>query len=127
MRGWWWDAGCHGAARLPRVQPDLHTAPTPCVPVPPAYPGHVAPPALPRRPCILIGSAFGAALSLVLLQVLPSALDLQPGVYAVVGATAMLGATFRSSISLVVIVVEGTRGIGAPGQLVGHVGRAARA
>lgn len=27
-------------------------------------------------------------------------------------ATAMLGATFRSSISLVVIVVEGTRGIG---------------
>ena len=39
---------------------------------------------------------------------LPAALDLQPGVYAVVGATAMLGATFRSSISLVVIVVEGT-------------------
>lgn len=34
------------------------------------------------------------------------------GVYAVVCATAMLGATFRSSISLVVIVVEGTRGIG---------------
>jgi chloride channel 7 len=62
-------------------------------------------------PCILIGSAFGALLSLLLLQVLPSALDLQPGVYAVVGATAMLGATFRSSISLVVIVVEGTRGI----------------
>ncbi len=72
-------------------------------------------PSLPRRPCILIGSAFGALLSLLLLQVLPSALDLQPGVYAVVGATAMLGATFRSSISLVVIVVEGTRGIGAPG------------
>lgn len=28
------------------------------------------------------------------------------------GATAMLGATFRSSISLVVIVVEGTNAIG---------------
>lgn len=70
------------------------------------------PAALLRRPCILIGSAFGTLLSLLLLQVLPSALDLQPGVYAVVGATAMLGATFRSSISLVVIVVEGTRGIG---------------
>lgn len=66
-----------------------------------------------RRPCILIGSAFGALLALLLREALPPALDLQPGVYALVGATAMLGAVFRSSISLVVIVVEGTRGIGA--------------
>ncbi|KAL4451977.1 hypothetical protein ABPG75_007639 [Micractinium tetrahymenae] len=62
-------------------------------------------------PCILIGSAFGALLALLLLEVAPAELDIQPGVYAVVCATAMVGATFRSSISLVVIVVEGTRGI----------------
>ena len=43
---------------------------------------------------------------------LPAGWDIQPGIYAVVCATAMLGATFRSAISLVVIVVEGTRGIG---------------
>ena len=36
---------------------------------------------------------------------------IQPGVYALVGATAMLGGVFRSSISLVVIVVEGTGAI----------------
>lgn len=66
-----------------------------------------------RRPCILIGSAFGALFALVLQGLLPPGLDCQPGVYAVVGATAMLGATFRSSISLVVIVVEGTNAIGA--------------
>ena len=39
-------------------------------------------------------------------------MEVQPGVYAIVGATAVLGAVFRSSISLVFIVVEGTRGIG---------------
>jgi CBS domain-containing protein len=35
----------------------------------------------------------------------------QPGLHALVGATAMLGGVFRSSISLVVIMVEGTGGI----------------
>ena len=44
-------------------------------------------------------------------QVLPPSWDIQPGLYALVSATAMLGGVFRSSISLVVIVVEGTRGI----------------
>ncbi|PSC71122.1 H(+) Cl(-) exchange transporter 7 [Micractinium conductrix] len=62
-------------------------------------------------PCILIGSAFGALQALLLIEVLPAGWDIQPGIYAVVCATAMLGATFRSAISLVVIVVEGTRGI----------------
>jgi hypothetical protein len=55
-------------------------------------------------------------LGLLGLQLLPPWLNVQPGVYALVGATAMLGAVFRSSISLVVIIVEGTRGIG------GHAG-----
>jgi CBS domain-containing protein len=41
---------------------------------------------------------------------LPSA-NVQPGLHALVGATAMLGGVFRSSISLVVIMVEGTGGI----------------
>lgn len=35
--------------------------------------------------------------------------DIQPGVYAMCAAAAMLGGVFRSSISLVVIVVEGTQ------------------
>ena len=36
---------------------------------------------------------------------------LRLGLYALIGATAMLGGVFRSSISLVVIMVEGTGGI----------------
>ena len=36
---------------------------------------------------------------------------IQPGLYALVGATALLGGIFRSAISLVVIMVEGTGGI----------------
>lgn len=45
---------------------------------------------LPFRPCILIGAAWGALLGLALLEVLPPSLDIQPGVFAAVGATAML-------------------------------------
>jgi hypothetical protein len=82
-----------------------------CLALPPA-----TLPACCRRPCILIGSAFGALLGLLLLEVVPPSMEIQPGVYAIVCATAMLGAVFRSSISLVVIVVEGTRGIGKPGR-----------
>ena len=35
--------------------------------------------------------------------------NIQPGLYAMCAAAAMLGGVFRSSISLVVIVVEGTQ------------------
>jgi chloride channel 7 len=60
----------------------------------------------------MVGSSFGVLLGLLLRQLLPAWWSIQPGVYAVVCATAMLGAVLRSSISLVAIMIEGTRGIG---------------
>lgn len=48
---------------------------------------------------------------LILMDHAPASWSIQPGLYAIVAATAVLGGVFRSSISLVVIVVEGTRGI----------------
>lgn len=62
-------------------------------------------------PSILVGGSFGAAVAMTLSQILPPSWDVQPGVYALVGATATLAAVFRSTISLVVIMVEATRGI----------------
>lgn len=61
-------------------------------------------------PSIISGGAFGALFGFFLRRVLPSAWDIQPGVYALLCATAVLGGVFRSTFSLVVIVVEGTRG-----------------
>lgn len=55
-----------------------------------------------------VGSSFGAAFGLLLMQWLPG-WSIQPGLYAMCAAAAMLGGVFRSSISLVVIVVEGTQ------------------
>lgn len=57
-----------------------------------------------------VGGSFGALFGFLLLQVLPRSWDIQPGVYALLCATAVLGGVFRSTFSLVVIVVEGTRG-----------------
>lgn len=57
-----------------------------------------------------VGGSFGALFGFALLQVLPPSWDVQPGVYALLCATAVLGGVFRSTFSLVVIVVEGTRG-----------------
>ena len=57
-----------------------------------------------------MGSSFGALCGLGLQAWLPPPWDIQPGVYSIICATAMLGGVFRSSISLVVIVVEGTKG-----------------
>lgn len=58
-----------------------------------------------------MGSSFGALLGLLLAMILPASWDIQPGVYALVGSAAALCAVFRSNISLVVILVEGTSGI----------------
>jgi len=62
-------------------------------------------------PTIMIGASLGAFFGLGLHSVIAPSWDIQPGVYAMVGAAAMLAAVFRSSVSLVVILVEGTRGI----------------
>ena len=62
-------------------------------------------------PSIIVGGSYGALSGMLLTAMLPPSWDVQPGVYAMVGATAMMAAVFRSSISLVVIIVEGTRGI----------------
>ena len=58
-----------------------------------------------------VGSTAGALFGIVLQQLLPQPWGIYPGVYALVGATSVLGGVFRASISLVVIMVEGTRGI----------------
>jgi H+/Cl- antiporter ClcA len=62
-------------------------------------------------PSIFLGACGGGALGLCFREALPESWDIQPGLYALIGATAMLGGVFRSSISLVVIMVEGTGGI----------------
>lgn len=62
-------------------------------------------------PSIMVGGTFGAMAGVVLTPVLPPSWDVQPGVYAMVGATATLSAVFRSNLSLVVIMVEGTGGL----------------
>lgn len=62
-------------------------------------------------PTIMIGGSLGAFFGLALHSLVSATWDIQPGVYAIVGAAAMLAAVFRSSVSLVVILVEGTRGI----------------
>ena len=65
-------------------------------------------------PSILIGGSSGALLGAVFHLFVFHPLGLvdrkkPPGIYALVGATACLGGVFRSSISLVVIVLEGTK------------------
>ena len=73
-----------------------------------------------------MGGSFGATCGLLLMKLLPT-WHIQPGIYAMCAATAMLGGVFRASISLVVIVVEGTQGrvagglcrVGMPGRVCG--------
>ena len=62
-------------------------------------------------PSVFLGACGGGAFGLVLRGFVPASWDVQPGVYALIGATATLAGVFRSSISLVVIMVEGTGGI----------------
>ncbi|BDA43411.1 H(+)/Cl(-) exchange transporter 7 [Coccomyxa sp. Obi] len=59
-------------------------------------------------PSIMVGASFGATCGLLLMKWLP-AWEIQPGIYAMCGAAAMLGGVFRASISLVVIFVEGSQ------------------
>ena len=54
-----------------------------------------------------VGGSFGGTCGLLLMTWLPS-WNIQPGLYAMCAATAMLGGVFRASISLVVLLVEGT-------------------
>ena len=61
-------------------------------------------------PSIMGGAAAGAFFGVIARRVLP-ALNLQPGLYGLVGAAAMLGGVFRSCISLIVIMAEGTGAI----------------
>ncbi|KAK2078993.1 hypothetical protein QBZ16_002683 [Prototheca wickerhamii] len=62
-------------------------------------------------PSIMVGAQFGALAGLALHALLPPSFGIKPGIFAIVCATATLAGVFRSSISLVVIVVEGTHGI----------------
>jgi chloride channel 7 len=64
-------------------------------------------------PAILTGASFGAAAGQLLAASLGAVWDVQPGVYAVVGAVAALSAVMRTgaSVALTVVFVEGTGGV----------------
>ncbi|GLI59663.1 hypothetical protein VaNZ11_001600 [Volvox africanus] len=61
-------------------------------------------------PSILLGASWGCFWGLILRIWLPK-WNIMPGLYAIMSATGVLAGVFRSAISLVVLVVEGTRGI----------------
>lgn len=57
-------------------------------------------------PSLLLGGSFGALCGLGLRATAPPGWHVQPGLYALCAATAVLGGVFRSSISVVVLVTE---------------------
>lgn len=57
-----------------------------------------------------VGSAWGGLQGLLLRSWLPH-WNMQPGVYALMAASGVLGGVFRSAISLVALVIEGSHGI----------------
>lgn len=57
-------------------------------------------------PSFLLGGSFGALCGLALRTCAPPGWHVQPGLYALCGATAVLCAVFRSSISMVVLITE---------------------
>ena len=61
-------------------------------------------------PCILIGSAYGRLFGKLLIYMFPHA-SIHPGVYALIGASSMLGGVSRMTISLTVILFEVTNDI----------------
>ena len=58
-------------------------------------------------PCILIGSSFGAIFGKFMTDLNANTFE-NPGSFALMGAVAMLGGVQRSTISLCVIILEGT-------------------
>ena len=48
---------------------------------------------------------------MLLRKILPEEYNIQEGIYSLVGATAALAGVFRSSISLIVIIIEGELGV----------------
>jgi len=61
-------------------------------------------------PALVVGGSFGGVVGVLAMRALP-AWGLQPGLFAMVAGTAVLGGVFRSSLSLVVLVVEGTQSV----------------
>lgn len=57
-------------------------------------------------PSMLLGGSFGALCGLVLRDAAPAGWTVEPGLYALCAATAVLGAVFRSSISTAVLMTE---------------------
>ncbi|PRW45494.1 family transporter: chloride ion channel [Chlorella sorokiniana] len=57
-------------------------------------------------PSFLLGGSGGALAGLALRSLAPPGWRIQPGLYALCGATAVLGGVFRSSISTVVLITE---------------------
>lgn len=66
-------------------------------------------------PSVMLGSSMGTLTAMMYKLILPSWYTqynpIQPGLFALIGATAMLTGVFRSTISVVVIMVEGTDGL----------------
>ena len=66
-------------------------------------------------PSVMLGSSLGVLTAMVYKMILPQWYlaynPIQPGLFALIGATAMLAGVFRSTISVVVIMVEGTDGL----------------
>mmetsp|Transcript_19521 Transcript_19521/g.42325 ORF Transcript_19521/g.42325 Transcript_19521/m.42325 type:complete len:908 (+) Transcript_19521:79-2802(+) len=61
-------------------------------------------------PSIVLGASWGGMWGYIILKWLKS-WPIYPGLYALLAATGVLGGVFRSAISLVVLMVEGTRGV----------------
>lgn len=61
-------------------------------------------------PSIVMGGTWGGMWGYIIRRLIPS-WNIQPGLYAMLAATGVLGGVFRSAISLVVLMVEATRGI----------------
>lgn len=61
-------------------------------------------------PSLIVGAAWGGLWGSTLRSWIPQ-WNIQPGLYGVMAGASVLAGVFRSNVSLVVLVVEGTRGI----------------